>query len=173
MRRSFLKFHKYDKVNNKALYHDMLNRENTSIITETMSKAFVNIGVGLSHKKNFHGYSYLDEMILDGIEQCVKYQNRFKPEKSKNPFSYFTQIMYRAFLRRIEKEKRQLHVKFENTQSLLDSDHTVDIPEEYKFMYEKWKQNKVIAGNDYVPANPKIRDESGRLIKFINLEKKF
>ena len=123
LERSFLKFHQYDHTDNHALYHDMLNRENTSIITEIMSTAFVNIAVGLSHKKNFHGYSYVDEMILDGIEQCVKYQDRFKSEKSTNPFSYFTQIVYRAFLRRIEKEKKQAYVKFKNTQKLLDSDY--------------------------------------------------
>ena len=50
-------------------------------------------------------------MISDGIENCLQYVKNFNPEKSKNPFAYFTQIIYYAFLRRIAKEKKQSHVK--------------------------------------------------------------
>ena len=50
-------------------------------------------------------------MICDGIENCVQYIENFNPEKSSNPFAYFTQIIYYAFLRRIQKEKRQLEIK--------------------------------------------------------------
>ena len=50
-------------------------------------------------------------MICDGIENCVQYINNFDPAKSSNPFAYFTQIIYYAFLRRISKEKRQLEIK--------------------------------------------------------------
>ena len=50
-------------------------------------------------------------MISDGIENCLQYVHNFNPEKSDNPFAYFTQIIYYAFLRRIQKEKKQAHVK--------------------------------------------------------------
>ena len=50
-------------------------------------------------------------MISDGIENCLQYIHNFNPEKSKNPFAYFTQIIYYAFIRRIQKEKKQSHVK--------------------------------------------------------------
>jgi DNA-directed RNA polymerase specialized sigma24 family protein len=54
---------------------------------------------------------YKDDMICDGIENCIQYIDNFNPEKSKNPFAYFTQIVYYAFLRRIAKEKRQMDIK--------------------------------------------------------------
>ena len=54
---------------------------------------------------------YKDDMICDGIENCIQYIDNFDPEKSKNPFAYFTQIVYYAFLRRIAKEKRQMDIK--------------------------------------------------------------
>ena len=54
--------------------------------------------------------------ISDGIENCISYCKNFNPEKSKNPFSYFTQIIYYAFLRRIEKEKKQAYIKHKLTQ---------------------------------------------------------
>lgn len=65
----------------------------------------------LSFKPNFVNYSYRDDMIADGLENAIMAINNFDPEKSKNPFAYFTQIIYYAFLRRIQKEKKQLYVK--------------------------------------------------------------
>ena len=54
---------------------------------------------------------FRDDMISDGIENCVQYIHNFDPAKSKNPFAYFTQIIHYAFLRRIQKEKKQLDIK--------------------------------------------------------------
>ena len=54
---------------------------------------------------------FKEDMISDGIEKCVQYIHNFNPEKSKNPFAYFTQIIHYAFLRRIQREKRQLDIK--------------------------------------------------------------
>ena len=65
----------------------------------------------LASKPNFSGYSYKDEMISDGLENAIHALNNFDPNKSSNPFAYFTQIIWFAFLRRIEKEKKQLYIK--------------------------------------------------------------
>tara|TARA_S200002703_G_scaffold115791_1_gene101317 strand:- start:221 stop:508 length:288 start_codon:yes stop_codon:yes gene_type:complete len=54
---------------------------------------------------------FKDDMICDGIENCVQYIHNFDPDKSKNPFAYFTQVIHYAFLRRIQKEKKQLDIK--------------------------------------------------------------
>ena len=76
------------------------------------------IAEGLSHKPNFINYTYRDEMISDGIENCLQYFDNFDPAKSKNPFAYFTQVIYFAFLRRISKEKKQTYVKYKATEQL-------------------------------------------------------
>jgi hypothetical protein len=73
----------------------------------------------LSYKPNFINYSYREEMISDGIENCVSYIDNFDPEKSDNPFAYFTQIIYFAFLRRIQKEKKQLYIKHKSLENSL------------------------------------------------------
>ena len=54
---------------------------------------------------------FREDMISDGIENCVQYINNFDPNKSTNPFAYFTQIIHYAFLRRIQKEKKQMDIK--------------------------------------------------------------
>ena len=72
---------------------------------------FLKIATHLSYKPNFVNYMFREDMICDGIENCLQYIDNFDPEKSKNPFAYFTQIIYYAFLRRIQKEKKQLEIK--------------------------------------------------------------
>lgn len=72
---------------------------------------FLKIATHLSYRPNFINYMYKDDMVCDGIENCIQYIDNFDPAKSKNPFAYFTQIVYYAFLRRIQKEKRQMEIK--------------------------------------------------------------
>tara|TARA_B100001287_G_C22558758_1_gene470384 strand:- start:464 stop:934 length:471 start_codon:yes stop_codon:yes gene_type:complete len=80
-------------------------------ISNYIGECFLKIATHLSYKPNFVNYMFREDMICDGIENCVQYIENFNPEKSKNPFAYFTQIIYYAFLRRIQKEKRQLEIK--------------------------------------------------------------
>tara|TARA_Y100001970_G_scaffold90779_1_gene114499 strand:- start:2413 stop:2880 length:468 start_codon:yes stop_codon:yes gene_type:complete len=80
-------------------------------ITNYLGECFLKIATHLSYKPNFVNYMFKEDMICDGIENCVQYINNFNPEKSKNPFAYFTQIIHYAFLRRIQKEKKQLEIR--------------------------------------------------------------
>ncbi len=80
-------------------------------ITDYLGSCFLKIATHLSYKPNFVNYMFRDDMISDGIENCVQYIHNFDPEKSRNPFAYFTQIIHYAFLRRIQKEKKQLDIK--------------------------------------------------------------
>ena len=85
--------------------------EEPPMVSNYIGSCFLKIANGLSYRPNFINYTYRQEMISDGIENCLQYIHNFDPEKSKNPFSYFTQIIYYAFIRRIQKEKKQSHVK--------------------------------------------------------------
>ena len=76
-----------------------------------IGECFLKIATHLSYRPNFVNYMFKDDMICDGIENCLQYIDNFDPEKSTNPFAYFTQIIYFAFLRRIQKEKKQLEIK--------------------------------------------------------------
>ena len=80
-------------------------------VTNYIGECFLKIATHLSYKPNFVNYMFREDMICDGIENCLQYIDNFDPEKSKNPFAYFTQIIYYAFLRRIQKEKKQLEIK--------------------------------------------------------------
>ena len=80
-------------------------------ITNYLGECFLKIATHLSFKPNFVNYMFKDDMVCDGIENCIQYIDNFDPAKSKNPFAYFTQIVYYAFLRRIAKEKRQMDIK--------------------------------------------------------------
>ena len=109
-------------VNNKELLEALIvYREKVAIakekdlpkprITNYLGSCFLKIATHLSYKPNFVNYMFRDDMISDGIENCVQDIHNFDPEKSRNPFAYFTQIIHYAFLRRIQKEKKQLDIK--------------------------------------------------------------
>lgn len=85
-------------------------------LPEYVGECFMKIAENLSHKPNFLSYTFREEMISDAIENCVMYADNFNPAKSKNPFAYFTQVTYFAFLRRIQREKKQLYVKYKSTE---------------------------------------------------------
>ena len=80
-------------------------------VTNYIGECFLKIANHLSYRPNFINYTYRDEMISDGIENCLQYLDNFNPDKSNNPFAYFTQIIYYAFVRRIQKEKKQTIIK--------------------------------------------------------------
>ena len=80
-------------------------------VSNYIGECFLKIATHLSYRPNFINYMYREDMIGDGIENCIQYIHNFEPEKSKNPFAYFTQIVYYAYLRRIAKEKRQQSIR--------------------------------------------------------------
>lgn len=102
-------FEKYDRIPTK--HERRHNWEGKPQIPNYIGDCILKIATHLSYKPNFVNYMYREDMISDGIENCIQYIYNFDPEKSNNPFAYFTQIITYAFLRRIEKEKKQLEIK--------------------------------------------------------------
>ena len=109
-------------VDNKQLYAVMVeykkavneSEESGDIkpqIPNYVGRCLLQIANRLATKPNFANYTFKHDMISAGIENCVRYIHNFDPEKSTNPLAYFTQIIYYAFLRRIQKEKKQLYIK--------------------------------------------------------------
>lgn len=103
-------------------------------VSEYIGTCILNIASKLANRPNFINYPFRDDMIADGIENCLQYLNNFNPNKSNNPFSYFTQIIYFAFLRKIQKEKKQLYAKYKAIeQTLMHDIHDEDLPTVTKY----------------------------------------
>ena len=116
-------------INNREMYNalcDYLNDRSSAEekgeelpqIPKYIAECFLQIANRLGTKSNFAYYSFLEEMKSDGVMNCIQYIKNFNPQKSNNPFAYFTQIIKFAFIRRIENEKKQLYVKHKNYQRL-------------------------------------------------------
>jgi DNA-directed RNA polymerase specialized sigma subunit len=97
----------YKKEVNKALK----DKKPKPLVSNYIGSCFLKIANHLSYRPNFINYTFRDDMISDGIENCLQYLDNFNPAKSSNPFAYFTQIIYYAFIRRIQKEKKQVTIK--------------------------------------------------------------
>ena len=123
-------------------------------VTNYIGECFLKIATHLSYRPNFINYTYRDEMIADGIENCLQYCGNFDPEKSKNPFAYFTQIIYYAFLRRIAKEKKQTHVRNKMIESVSYESWTVNEGDTNKYVVQGFDPNIMLPDEDvYKPKN--------------------
>ena len=129
---------KKNYVNNKDFYAAMvefktavnLAKENGTErpqVPNYVAECISLIANRLSFKPNFINYTFREDMIGDGIENCLRYIDNFNPEKTQNPFAYFTQIIYYAFLRRIQKEKKYLYTKFKATENANVMGETADM----------------------------------------------
>lgn len=98
--------------------HAKLNNLEKPVVSNYLGECFLKIATHLSYKANFINYTYRDDMISDGIENCLIAAEKFDPSKSSNPFAYYTQIIYFAFVRRIQKEKKQQDTKYKMIQNM-------------------------------------------------------
>ena len=112
-----------DYVNNKDFLEAMIEYDKAAklalsrgeprpVVSRYIAECFMKISRHLATKPNFSGYPFVEDMIGDGIENCLQYLHNFDPKKSQNPFAYFTQMVYYSFLRRIDKEKKNLASRF-------------------------------------------------------------
>ena len=105
---AFVKFRsEIDEAKDKGLVR---GDEGYPAIPRYIGKCFLDIAEHLSMRPNFSNYMFRQDMVMDAVENCVVYAANFDPEKSKNPFSYFTQVCWYAFIRRISKEKKQIEI---------------------------------------------------------------
>lgn len=81
-------------------------------VSEYVGECFLKIAKGLSFKNNFINYTYHEDFISDGVYCALLYAHNFDPEKSHNPFAYFTSLIYYAFVRRIKNERKQMYLKY-------------------------------------------------------------
>jgi len=132
---------------------EQLNKARPRVPTY-IGECLMKISTHLSYKPNFINYSFKEEMISDGIENCLQYIDNFDPEKSSNPFAYFTQIIYFAFLRRIAKEKKYTYIKHKLSEEMDIMNLTSD--------------NQAHDTTDYTPATKTsewTRDHVGQFIE--------
>lgn len=138
---------KQNYVNNKDLLKSLIeyreackeaedSGEEIPRVPDYIGECIFMIANRLATKPNFSGYSYKDDMISDGIENCLQYIQNFDPEKSNNPFAYFTQIIWFAFLRRIQKEKKQLYIRYKSSQKMMSDVQMIEGSENIEFMQE-------------------------------------
>lgn len=153
------------------------SKENDKVdppIPEYIGECFLKMANRLSYRPNFINYAFREEMISDGIENCIQYMNNFDPEISKNPFAYFTQIIYYAFLRRIQKEKKQLYIKYKTMNMNASLTDNVELSEHDgdDYSYETMTHDQKVNMYDFISNFEKSKETKKKksVKKSTNLE---
>jgi len=123
-------FFKAMKEHRRLILKAKRDKTEPPVVSDYIGDCIMRIAQRLSNKVNFINYPFKEEMISDGIENCLMYLNNFNPNKSKNPFAYFTQIIYFAFVRRIQKEKKHLYTKYKAIENAMTSDFYENVGED-------------------------------------------
>lgn len=149
-------------MNNKDLYAQMVEYKKSveaakqagkelPRVPEKIGMAIYSIAENFSRDSRFYNYPFREDMVMDAVENCIRYINNFDPEKTQNPFAYFTQISFYAFLRKIDKEKTYLYTKFKNIErvNLFENTTAQQLHDDYsKFVVvDEIKQNESTVDN--------------------------
>jgi hypothetical protein len=148
------------------------NKEEYPPVSNYIGECFLKIATHLSYRPNFINYTYRDDMISDGIENCLQYVHNFNPEKSNNPFAYFTQIIYYAFLRRIAKEKKQTHVKNKIIQNTNYQSWTTMEGDDSAYTVLGFDPNVMLPDEDVYKPKKKSSEKTKGLESFMEEDKK-
>ena len=149
------------------------NGKQRPIVPDYIATCFLKICEGLSHKSNFVRYTYREEMVMDAVENCLKAIENYNIEaatRSGNPnaFAYFTQISWYAFLRRIEKEKRQQDLKLKY---IAEADMSEFLEENDEGGYGDYSHNQPYVDQLRMRID-KVKDEDAQFKEYVKEEKK-
>ena len=148
------------------------NKEERPPVSNYIGECFLKIATHLSYRPNFINYTYREDMISDGIENCLQYVQNFNPEKSSNPFAYFTQIIYYAFLRRIAKEKKQTHVKNKMIQNMSYESWTTMEGDNSQYVVMGFDPNVMLPDEDVYKPKKKLSEKTKGLESFMEEDEK-
>lgn len=160
-------------INNQDLYEALIkyNQRLKYCISAEIPKPQISDYIGqsillicnnLARRPNFSGYSYKEDMISDAVIFCLRAVDNFDPEKTNNPFGYFTQVAWNAFIQRIQKEKKENYVKHKNFENLFLMNDLWDNSENMHLSSNEFS-DKVIS--DFEEKNPLTKSKKRSTIK--------
>lgn len=166
-----------------AVLHARQNGTDRPRVPEYIGTCLFKIATHLARKPNFANYTFKEDMISDGVENCLLYIDNFNPDRSNNPFAYFTQIIYYAFLRRIQKEKKHMYIKYKSMENeiitaLIENNGEELVSSQMNgMMHESYSEHFI---RDFVETfeshkrkksgSKKDKDDETGIIKFMEIE---
>lgn len=122
-------------LTNRQLLEELMEYQKTKIVSEKLGGMFAALSKKVANRANFYRYTYKDDMIAEAVLTCIKYMDNFSPDKSKNPFSYFTTVVYHSFQGFINKEKKQSKIK-EKIRRVIDDGNRRETPKRIEWAEE-------------------------------------
>lgn len=141
-------------------YYEKAQTNKNTPICNYIGAAILMICERLSTRSNFSGYTFREEMVSEGIKDCVKGVSSFNPNKTNNPYGFFTMIAWNAFVRVILSERKQTYIKHKNFQRLnighevLDEQNELsdDVIRAFEDYVARGKEEKKKKKSNNVPA---------------------
>jgi len=104
---------KVNYLSNKELLLEFAKSKEQGQMTDKFAHMLQLLVYRISRKGNFVNYSYISDMRSFAMLMLVNTWDRFDPEKSQNPFAYYTQCTTNSMIQILNQEKRQRTIRDE------------------------------------------------------------
>jgi len=104
---------KKNYINNKDLLAEVIKSKEQGKMTDKFAHMMMLLVKRYSAQGCYAGYTYIDDMESYALLTVCKVWNSFNPEKSSNPFAYFTQTIKRAFWQYLYQEEKHRDIRDE------------------------------------------------------------
>ena len=98
-------------VNNKGLLEEFKISKARGEMTPALAKMLMLICERYARKGSYVSYTYNEDMQAFALMNLVKSWKSFNPEKSNNPFAYFTSCITNSFLQYLNQERRHRNIR--------------------------------------------------------------
>jgi hypothetical protein len=100
-------------VSNAQLLEEFHIAKAKGKLTDKMAKYLMLIAERYSYHPWFVNYSFREDLVNAAVVNLCANWHKFNPEKSDNPFSYYTTASYRSFLSYLDSERKERDIRDE------------------------------------------------------------
>lgn len=98
-------------VTNAEMLQEVIRAKKLGKVTDELAKMFILITERYSKKSNFSGYSFREDMVSVALINLCANGLKFDPERSSNPFSFYTTVIHNSFLQYMADEKKHRNIR--------------------------------------------------------------
>lgn len=145
---------KVNYLNNKDLLLELEKSREQDQMTDKLAHMLQTLAARYGKKGNYVNYSYNEDMQSFAMMGLVKTWRAFNPEKSSNPFAFFTQCIKNSFIQLLNQEAKHRTIRDE-----MMVDQGLDASYAYQEKHARKMAEERAANSDDIDSEQSERDE--------------
>jgi hypothetical protein len=98
-------------IDNEEMLQELISFKENGTLSENLHLMFYEMAKKIGTKPRFSGYTWIEDMVSDAYLKCCNVAHKFDPDKTQNPFGYFSTVIIHYFWDALQGEDKQKKVK--------------------------------------------------------------